>query len=140
MGNQVVILVGTFVLIITGLLLGYVLSQLVLQNLSLNFLTILGTISLIIIFGTLYYVLFWQLKRESSLPPPAKINKPIDQPLDQGDTDNTSNYLKNRLIARLSGDVAAAERLIEQAKQNFPGMAENWYCEKVLDELDQNQP
>ena len=63
-GTQVVILVGTFVLIVTGLLLGYVLSQLVLQNLAFNFLTLLGTISLIIIFGTLYYVLFWQLRRE----------------------------------------------------------------------------
>ncbi|MBD2137338.1 ABC transporter permease [Anabaena sp. FACHB-1237] len=136
MGNQVVILVGTFVLIITGLLLGYVLSQLVLQTLTFNFLTILGTISLIIIFSTLYYVLFWQLKREPSPIQPGKINKPVDE----GDPENTSNYLKNRLIARLSGDVAAAERLIEQAKQNFPGMAENWYCEKVLDELDQNQP
>jgi hypothetical protein len=136
MGNQVVILVGTFVLIVTGLLLGYVLSQLVLQNLPFSFLTILGTISLIIIFGTLYYVLFWQLKREPSPVQPVKINKPIDQ----GDTENTSNYLKNRLIARLSGDVAAADRLIEQAKQNFPGMAENWYCEKVLDELDKDQP
>jgi hypothetical protein len=51
----------------------------------------------------------------------------------------TGNYLKNRLIARLSGDVAAAERLIEQAKQNAPGMPGNWYCEKVLNELDQDQ-
>lgn len=136
MGNQVVILVGTFVSIVTGLLLGYVLSQLVLQHLPFSFLTILGTISLIIIFGTLSYVLFWQLKREPSPIQPAKINKPVDEQ----DPENTSNYLKNRLIARLSGDVAAAERLIEQAKQNFPGMAENWYCEKVLDELDQNQP
>ncbi|MFM6252466.1 MAG: ABC transporter permease, partial [Dolichospermum sp.] len=31
------------------------------------------------------------------------------------------------------------ERLIQQAKENVPGMPENWYCEKVLDELDQNQ-
>ena len=57
----------------------------------------------------------------------------------QPDEEVTGNYLKNRLIARLSGDVAAAERLIEQAKQNVPGMPENWYCEKVLNELDQEQ-
>ncbi len=132
MGTQVVILVGTFVLIVTGLLLGYVLSQLVLQNLAFNFLTFLGTISLILIFGTLYYVLFWQLRRE----PLQALNPSIPNPPDE---EVTSNYLKNRLIARLSGDVAAAERLIEQAKQNFPGMPENWYCERVLDELDQNQ-
>ena len=133
MGTQVVILVGTFVLIVTGLLLGYVLSQLVLQNLAFNFLTLLGTISLILIFGTLYYVLFWQLRRE---PLPA-LNPSIPN---QPDEEVTGNYLKNRLIARLSGDVAAAERLIEQAKQNVPGMPENWYCEKVLNELDQDQP
>jgi hypothetical protein len=132
MGTQVVILVGTFVLIVTGLLLGYVLSQLVLQNLAFNFLTLLGTISLILIFGTLYYVLFWQLRRE----PLQALNPTIPN---QPDEEVTSNYLKNRLIARLSGDVAAAERLIEQAKQNVPGMPENWYCEKVLNELDQDQ-
>ncbi|MTJ46390.1 ABC transporter permease [Dolichospermum sp. UHCC 0259] len=132
MGTQVVILVGTFVLIVTGLLLGYVLSQLVLQNLAFNFLTLLGTISLILIFGTLYYVLFWQLRRE----PLQAINPSIPN---QPDEEVTGNYLKNRLIARLSGDVAAAERLIEQAKQNVPGMPENWYCEKVLNELDQDQ-
>ena len=133
MGTQVVILVGTFVLIVTGLLLGYVLSQLVLQNLAFNFLTLLGTISLILIFGTLYYVLFWQLRRE----PLQALNPSIPN---QPDEEVTGNYLKNRLIARLSGDVAAAERLIEQAKQNVPGMPENWYCEKVLNELDQDQP
>ncbi|MDK2407883.1 ABC transporter permease [Aphanizomenon sp. PH219] len=133
MGTQVVIIVGTLVLIVTGLLLGYVLSQLVLQNLAFNFLTLLGTISLILIFGTLYYVLFWQLRRE----PLQALNPSIPN---QPDEEVTGNYLKNRLIARLSGDVAAAERLIEQAKQTVPGMPENWYCEKVLNELDQDQP
>ena len=132
MGTQVVILVGTFVLIVTGLLLGYVLSQLVLQNLAFNFLTLLGTISLILIFGTLYYVLFWQLRRE-----PLQVISPTIP--NQPDEEVTGNYHKNRLIARLSGDLAAAERLIEQAKQNVPGMPENWYCEKVLNELDQDQ-
>ena len=132
MGPQVVIVAGTFVLIVTGLLLGYVISQLVLQHLPFNFLTLLGTISLILIFGTLYYVLFWQLRRE----PQKTVTPTIPK---QPDAEFTSNYLKNRLIARLSGDVAAAERLIQQAKENVPGMPENWYCEKVLDELDQNQ-
>ncbi|MBD2566666.1 ABC transporter permease [Anabaena lutea] len=132
MGNQVVILVGTFVLIVTGLLLGYVLSQLVLGFLGFNLLTLLGTISLILIFGTLYYVLFWQLRREPSQPFKNSVPNQVDEEI-------TGNYLKNRLIARLSGDVAAAERLIEQAKQNYPGMPENWYCERVLDDLDREQ-
>ena len=132
MGPQVIIIAGTFVLIVTGLLLGYVISQLVLQHLYFNPFTLLGTISLILIFGTLYYVLFWQLRREPQKTVAPTIPK-------QPDAEFTSNYLKNRLIARLSGDVAAAERLIQQAKENVPGMPENWYCEKVLDELDQNQ-
>ncbi|BAZ80557.1 ABC transporter permease [Sphaerospermopsis kisseleviana CS-549] len=131
MGNQVVILVGTFVLVVTGLLLGYVLSQLVLGYLLFSPLTLLGTISLVLIFGTLYYVLFWQLKREQLQPSTPSLPNQVDEEI-------TGNYLKNRLIARLSGDVAAAERLIEQAKQNYPGMPENWYCERVLDDLDRD--
>lgn len=132
MGNQVVIIVGTFILLFTGLLLGYVLSQLVLGFLAFNLLTLLGTFSLILIFGTLYYVLFWQLRREQS-------RSFDDDTPDSVEEEFTENYLKNRLIARLSGDIAAAERLIEQAKQNFPGMPENWYCERVLDDLDRDR-
>lgn len=132
MGNQVVVLVGTFVLVVTGLLLGYVLSQLVLGYLGFSLLTLLGTISLILIFGILYYVLFWQLRREQLKPVNTTVPNQVEEEI-------TGNYLKNRLITRLSGDVAAAERLIEQAKQNYPGMPENWYCERVLDDLDRDE-
>jgi high-affinity Fe2+/Pb2+ permease len=133
MGNQVVIIVGTFILLITGLLLGYVLSQLVLGFLVLNLLTFMGTLSLILIFATLYYVLFWQLRRDQ---PQSFTNEVIPN---QPDEEITDNALKNRLIAILSGDTAAAERLIEQAKQNYPGMPENWYCERVLDDLERDR-
>jgi hypothetical protein len=44
-----------------------------------------------------------------------------------------------RLIARLSGDTVAAERLIQQAKETYPGMPENWYCERVLDDLERDR-
>jgi cbb3-type cytochrome oxidase subunit 3 len=131
MGNQVVVIVGTGILLLTGLLLGYVLSQLVLGFLGFNPLTFLGTISLILIFGTLYYVLFWQLRREQSQSFEGGVINSLDDEI-------TDSYLKNRLIARLSGDIVAAERLIEQAKQNYPGMPENWYCERVLDELERD--
>ncbi|MBD2613773.1 hypothetical protein VF14_12130 [Nostoc linckia z18] len=131
MGNQVVIAVGTFILLLTGLLLGYVLSQLVLGFLAFNLLTFFGTLSLILIFGTLYYVLFWQLRREQSQP--SSLERPISN---QTAEDVSDSYLKNRLIARLSGDTAAAERLIEQARETYPGMPENWYCERVLDDLE----
>ncbi|MBD2562992.1 MULTISPECIES: ABC transporter permease [Nostoc] len=137
MGNQVVIAVGTFILLLTGLLLGYVLSQLVLGFLPFNLLTFFGTLSLILIFGTLYYVLFWQLRRDQSRPStPSTINQGISNQVDDGVSDS---YLKNRLIAKLSGDTAAAERLIEQAKETYPGMPENWYCERVLDDLERDR-
>ncbi|WP_414541215.1 ABC transporter permease [Nostoc sp. CCY0012] len=134
MGNQVVIIVGTFILLLTGLLLGYVLSQLVLGFLSFNLLTLLGTFSLILIFGTLYYVLFWQLRREQSPAPvvPEERFEPVNEQI-------ADNHLKDKLIAKLGGDVAAAERLLEQAQQNYPGMPENWYCERVLDDLERDQ-
>ncbi|MBE9052454.1 ABC transporter permease [Nostocales cyanobacterium LEGE 11386] len=132
MGNQVVIIVGTFILLITGLLLGYVLSQLVLGFLTFNLLTLFGTFSLILIFATLYYVLFWQLRREQS-------QVVTEERLEQANEQIADSHLKNKLIAKLAGDVAAAERLIEQAKQNYPGMPENWYCERVLDDLERDQ-
>ncbi|WP_017652006.1 hypothetical protein [Fortiea contorta] len=132
MGNQVVLFIGTFILLLTGLLLGYVLSQLVLGYLTFNLLTLLGTLSLILIFGTLYYVLFWQLRREQSRPFERGIATPIEE-------FSADSYLKNTLISRLDGDIATAERLIDQAKQNYPGMPENWYCERVLDDLERDR-
>jgi hypothetical protein len=136
MGNQVVLFVGTIILLITGLLLGYVLSQLVLGFLGFNLLTFLGTLSLILIFGTLYYVLFWQLRREQqSQSYETEIANPIEEYIPGTDT----NYLKNTLIARLDGDITTAERLIEQAQQNYPGMSENWYVERVLDDLERDR-
>ena len=130
MGNKIFVFVGTFVLSLTGVLLGYVLSQIVLGFLVINLLTALGTISLALIFGTLYYLLFWQLRRVPLQPIPRVLASHSD------DEQITHDYLKNRLIAKLSGDATAAERLIQLAKQNYPGMPENWYCERVLDELD----
>ncbi|BAY22317.1 hypothetical protein NIES2100_20800 [Calothrix sp. NIES-2100] len=134
MGNQVVIIVGTFILLLTGLLLGYVLSQLVLGFLGFNLLNFLGALSLILIFGTLYYVLFWQLRREQIQS--ESFNSGISN---QPDTFIYENDIKNRLIARLDGDIDTAERLIAQAKENFPGMSEDWYVEKVIDDLDSDR-
>jgi len=133
MGSQVVIVVGTFILLLTGLLLGYVLSQLVLGFLIFNLFTFFGTLSLILIFATLYYVLFWQLRREQSQVMPSGMSTTeISDRI-------TDNQLKNKLIARLDGDINAAERLIEQAKQNYPDMPESWYCERVIDDLERDQ-
>jgi hypothetical protein len=136
MGNQIVIIVGTFILLLTGVLLGYVLSQLVLGFLEINQLTLLGTFSLVVIFMTLYYVLFWQLGREKSRLKAKHKREPVQEPTT---TLITDSHLKNKLIAKLGGDVAAAEQLIQQAKVNYPGMPENWYCERAIDDLEREQ-
>lgn len=136
MGNQVVLFVGTIILLITGLLLGYVLSQLVLGFLGFNLLTFLGTLSLILIFGTLYYVLFWQLRREQQS---RSYESGIPNQIEEYIPGTDHSYLKNTLIARLDGDITTAERLIEQAQQSYPGMSENWYIERVLDDLERDR-
>lgn len=132
MGNQVVVIVGTFILFVTGLLLGYVLSQLVLGFLTFNFLTFLGTVSLILIFGTLYYVLFWQFRRHDT----ESFTQEIPNWEDSG---GSHNRMKSRLISLLGGDAAAADRLIEQAKQNYPGMPEDWYWERTIADLERDR-
>lgn len=134
MGNQVVVFVGTFILFITGLLLGYVLSQLVLGFLPFNFLTFLGTLSLIIIFATLYYVLFWQFRRQDSESFVEEIPNWVED-----SAGGSRNRMKNRLVSLLSGDTAAADRLIEQAKQNYPGMPEDWYWERAIADLERDR-
>lgn len=133
MGNQVVVFVGTFILFVTGLLLGYVLSQLVLGFLAFNFLTFLGTVSLILIFATLYYVLFWQFRRHDSDSFVEEIPNWVE------DTGGGDNRMKNRLVSLLSGDTAAADRLIEQAKQKNPGMPEDWYWERAIADLERDR-
>jgi hypothetical protein len=134
MGNQVVVFVGTFILFVTGLLLGYVLSQLVLGFLPFNLLTFLGTISLIIIFATLYYVLFWQFRRHDSDSFVEEIPNWVED-----SAGGSGNRMKNRLVSLLSGDTAAADRLIEQAKQNYPGMPEDWYWERAIADLERDR-
>jgi len=133
MGQKIIIATATIILLITGVLLGYVLSQLVLGVLALNLLTFLGTFSLIVIFGTLYYVLFWEFRRQQS------------PSLSRGTTSLQANErlpddrLRSRLIAILGGDNAAAELLVEQARQDYPGMPENWYWERAIAELERDR-
>lgn len=147
MGQKLIIIIATTILLFTGLLLGYVLSQLVLGFLALNLLTFLGTFSLIVIFGTLYYVLFWELRRQSNQ---IKGNRP--QPATQPATESTTqptlkpttprgadSRLQNKLISMLDGDIAAAERLVAQARQNYPGMPESWYWERAIADLERDR-
>jgi high-affinity Fe2+/Pb2+ permease len=132
MGQKLIIVVATAILLCTGILLGYVLSQLILGFLALNFLTLLGTFSLILIFGTLYYVLFWELRRQQSRLSPQRTKLAVNRRI-------ADNRLKNKLIAILNGDVAMAERLVEQVKQDYPDMPESWYWERVIADVEREQ-
>ncbi|MFQ4147058.1 ABC transporter permease [Chlorogloeopsis sp. ULAP02] len=129
MGQKLIIVVATTILLFTGLLLGYVLSQLVLGYLALNLLTFLGTFSLILIFGTLYYVLFWELRRQQSRSSQRVTKISANQRI-------VDSRLRNKLIAKLDGDATTAERLIEQAKLDNPGMPESWYWERVIADVE----
>ncbi|MUG92648.1 ABC transporter permease [Scytonema sp. UIC 10036] len=138
MGQKLIISTATVILLITGVLLGYVLSQLVLGFLPLNLFTFLGTFSLIVIFGTLYYVLFWEFRRQQS-PSSRPSSSSGSKPQPQSDERIPDDSLKNKLISLLSGDISTAERLVEQAKQDFPGMPENWYWEKTIADLERDR-
>ncbi|MBW4591782.1 MAG: ABC transporter permease [Brasilonema angustatum HA4187-MV1] len=134
MGQKVIIIIATAILLITGVLLGYVLSQLVLGYLTPNLVTLLGTFSLIIIFGTLYYVLFWEFRRQQAQSSPAARTRPSRREQLEPDAN-----LKNRLIS-LAGNATAAEQLVNRAKQDFPGMPENWYWEKAIADFESANP
>ncbi|MDF5715952.1 MAG: ABC transporter permease [Rhizonema sp. NSF051] len=132
MGQKVIISIATVILLITGVLLGYVLSQLVLGYLIPNFLTFLGTISLIVIFGTLYYVLFWEFRKQQSVSLQGGTSVRAEESV-------ADIRLQNRLIAILDGDTGAVERLIKQAKHETPGMPENWYWERVIADVESDR-
>ncbi|MFQ4140862.1 tetratricopeptide repeat protein [Chlorogloeopsis sp. ULAP02] len=49
------------------------------------------------------------------------------------------NILRQRLLRLVGGYWEIAQRLIEQAKRYYPGMSEEWYMEKVIDELESDR-
>lgn len=141
MGQRLVIFVSTVILLITGVLLGYVLSQLIQGVLELNLVTFLGTFSLIVIFGTLYYVLFWEFRRSPTQTLPSRRSATIYASDDAFDYELAPNqiYLKDRLIRLLDGDQERAERLVQNIRDKKPGMAEPWYWEKAIAELERDR-
>ncbi len=148
MGQKLIIIIATTILLFTGLLLGYVLSQLVLGFLQLNLLTFLGTISLLLIFGTLYYVLFRELRGQQPRTSPGRTSLPPTNSPNSTTSINSANstnqrsvntLLRNRLINMLDGDINAAELLVEQIRQDYPARPENWYWEKAIADLERDR-
>ena len=125
--------ISTVILSFTGVLLGYVISQLFLGYMQLNLVTFLGTFSLIIIFGSIYCLLFWEMRKGKSL----KLQR--ERGIDREKSVRDSHY-KTRLIEMLDGDVKEAQSRFEQAKQEYdPEMPENFYWEKALSQLKREQ-
>jgi uncharacterized protein HemY len=135
MGQKLVITTSTTILLFTGVLLGYILSQLVKGNLPLNLVTFLGTFSLIVIFGTIYYVLFWEFRRHQPAPRKRRIPQREYRP----DEFAAGVDLRNRLVAMFDGDTEAAEKLVAKARQEEPGMNDNWYWEKAIADFEQGR-
>lgn len=79
-------------------------------------------------------------------PPPIEVQtyrEPVSRPsgemptrLNQGPPDP---QLQSQLLRMLSGDGAEAERLVAQARRNHPGRPENWYLQKVIDDLERDR-
>jgi uncharacterized protein HemX len=54
-------------------------------------------------------------------------------------TVTVSPKLESKLMARLQGDRALAERLLSQVRRKYPGKTETWYWEKVIGDLDSDR-
>jgi tetratricopeptide (TPR) repeat protein len=62
----------------------------------------------------------------------------ITVPNQQG-KESRSKILKQRLLRLVGGYWGMAERLIEEAEYNYPGMSEDWYLEKVISDIEQER-
>ncbi len=50
-----------------------------------------------------------------------------------------SRHLQTKLLKLMHGDHQGAERLIQQAKLKYGGKSEDWYCEKVIFDLERDR-
>lgn len=125
--------ISTVILSFTGVLLGYVLSQLILGHMQLNLVTSLGTFSLIVIFGTIYCLLVWEMRQGKSLKLQQERGIEREKPI-------RDSHYKTRLVEMLDGDMEEAERRFNKVKQEYdPEMPENFYWEKALSHFKREQ-
>jgi tetratricopeptide (TPR) repeat protein len=47
--------------------------------------------------------------------------------------------LRQRLLRLVGGQQEIAERLIQQQEYNYPGMSDDWYLQKVIDQLERDR-
>lgn len=150
------ILIGTlilFVAIVAAGLLGYLLSQFIQRFLPVDAFTFLITLFLVVAIALLIYGLFLLIKRQrrqaspsSRNVPPEPLELPVEAPFirrrrtkAQLSQSSVDSELQRRLIHRLAGDEAAAERLVNRIRHNNPGMSENWYWQRALEDVERDR-
>lgn len=150
------ILLGTLILFVAlcaAGFLGYLLSQFIRGFLPVDAFTFLITLFLVVAIAMLIYGLFLLIKGQQRQPssssrnvPPEPLELPVEAPfirrrrtkssLSQSSVDRE---LQHRLINLLAGDDAAAKRLVNRIRQNHPGMPENWYWQRALEDVERDR-
>jgi branched-subunit amino acid permease len=146
------IFLGTLILfaaIIAAGVLGYFLSQFIQGLLPVDSFTVLVTLFLLFTIVVAIYGLFLLSRQQSPSAsvssPPEPIELPVEIPFVRRKIRRQPRHyhfdseLESRLIRMLDGDRAAAERLVNEVKQNFPWMPENWYWEKAIEDLERDR-
>ena len=150
------ILIGAlilFVAIVAAGLLGYLLSQFIQRFLPIDAFTFLITLFLVVAIALLIYGLFLLIKKQRKQPssssrnvPPEPLELPVEAPFirrrrtkSQLSQSSVDSELQRRLIHGLAGDAAAAERLVNRIRQNHPGMPENWYWQRAIEDVERDR-
>jgi uncharacterized protein HemY len=50
-----------------------------------------------------------------------------------------SRHMQTKLLKLMHGDRKGAERLLQQARLKYGGKSEDWYCEKVIFDLERDR-
>ncbi|MBD1882189.1 hypothetical protein [Coleofasciculus sp. FACHB-T130] len=84
-------------------------------------------------FILLLAIFFWQLHHLQSSAKQSSAKESRHQP------HQPTIKRQNKLLRLLSGDRAAAMRLVERLKQRHPAKSEEWYWEKAIEDLERDR-
>ena len=139
-----------FIAIFAAVTLGYLLSHFMRGFLPVDGFTFLITLFLLVAIALLIYGLYLLIRKQQSPPPPRRTSAepnmlPLEAPfirrrrVSQPLAKPTDSELQQRLISMLAGDRAAAERLVDRIRQNHPGMLENWYWHRAINDVQRDR-
>lgn len=124
-------------LFISGIIFGYLLSQLIQGSLIPNLANVLTPLILLAVMVILWQDLSRGQRRASQ--PPVNSTDPATDNNSASVTPTGNTPIKGEILAKLTGDMTVAAELVEQAKRNYPGRTEEWYWQKVMDDLQNKQ-